>query len=107
MSNAIETQYFDNLPSIRRIMGTRMSMEHKRIAASCIQNFREQRERGELGEEDLDQLINELKLWIYSFAVSVGYTNREAKTIAGIPLAFKIGTHLGEMLVAHGHLPEV
>lgn len=107
MSNSIELQYFDSVPSIRRIMRTRLSDGHKQIAASCIQNFIEEKESGELEEEDLDQLMNELKLWVYSFAVSAGYTNREAKAIAGIPSAFKIGKRLGEMLVARGHLPAV
>ena len=107
MADEIETRYFENVPSVGRIMGTHMALEHKRIAVACVRNYEEEVERGELGAEDLDQLMNELKLWIYGFAVTANYSDRNAKRIASIPLAFNIGSRLGEVLVARAPLPEV
>ena len=67
MADEIKIRYFEKLPSVRRIMETRIALEHKRIAAACVQNYQNQKDRGELGEEDLDQMMNKLKVWIYGF----------------------------------------
>ena len=107
MADKIETRHFENTPSVACIMRTQMALEHETITAACMHNYQEQVERGELGVEDLNQMMNELKLWIHSFAITANHSDRAAKRIASIPLAFNIGSHLGEVLVARAPLPEV
>ena len=100
MTRNIEERFFEDVPIIADIMCTRMEEEHKQITAEMVHNFQEDVIRGEFDAVDLDFRMNELKMWIYSFAVKANYSDQQAKRIARIPAAYNISTNLAEMLLA-------
>ena len=94
----ITIRYLTTIPSVQRIMRTKIPLEQKRIVADNLQLYEEERER-DMDQDALDAMMNNTKILIYAFAVNNGHSDRDTRKIGLIPRAFDIVRNLCECVV--------